>query len=70
MSYCIHFTSGDFDYVPVNKTVSFESDLSQCVDILIVNDELIEVNESFTVNLMSGNEIVSSTRIIITSNSK
>jgi hypothetical protein len=58
---------GNFDYVPVNETVSFENELSQCVDILIVNDELVEGNESFTVDLMRGNETVSSVHVIISS---
>ena len=70
MNYCISFTSGNFDFVPVNETVSFKNELSQCVDILIVNDELVEGNESFTVDLMSGNETVSSIHVIISSDSK
>ena len=65
-----YFTSGNFDYVPVNKTVSFESELSQCVDILIVNDDLTEADESFIVNLLSGSDVVSSAHVIISSNSK
>ena len=62
------FVSANFDYVPVNKTVSFESELSQCVDILIVNDDLIEAKETFTVSLLSGREAVSSVNVIITNN--
>ena len=38
--------------------------------ILIVNDELAEGNESFTVDLMSGHDTVSFVHVIISSDSK
>ena len=62
---------GNFDYVPVNKTISFDgSEPSQCVDILIVNDELTEGDESFAVDVMTGNVLLSSTNVIISGNSE
>ena len=64
------FLSGSFDYVPVNKTVSFSSDQLQCVSVSVVSDELSEGQESFTVNLISGGVVVSSALVIISSNSE
>ena len=59
------------DYVPVNKTISFDgSEPSQCVEILIVNDELTEGVESFAVDVMTGNVLLSSTNVIISGNSE
>ena len=62
---------GNFDYVAVNKTISFDgSEPSQCVEILIVNDELTEGVESFAVDVMTGNVLLSSTNVIISGNSE
>ena len=62
---------GNFDYVPVNKTISLDgSEPSQCVEILIVNDELTEGDESFAVDVMTGNVLLSSTNVIISGNSE
>ena len=62
--------SGNFDYVPVNETVVFESEQSQWVDIQIVNDGLIEGNESLAVDVLIGNVTVTSTNFIIAGNSE
>ena len=62
--------SGYFDYVPVNETVVFESRQSRWIEIQIVQDELAEGDENFTVDVLIGNKTLSSTNIIITRNSE
>ena len=63
-------SAANSDYVPVNKTVSFESEQRQCVSIQIINDELTEGEERFKVVLMKDGEILSSACVIISSNSE
>ena len=48
----------------------FENEQSQWVDIQIINDELAEGDESLRVDVLIGNVTVSSTNIIIASNSE
>jgi hypothetical protein len=59
---------GNFDYIPISETVVFENEQSQWVDIQIINDELAEGDESLRVDVLIGNVTVSSTNIIIASN--
>ena len=63
-------SSGHFDYVPVNKTVSFHGSQVHCVNIQIVNDELIESDESFYVEVMVGSRTLVFLQVIITQDSE
>ena len=63
-------SSGHFDYVPVNKTVSFSGSQVHCVNIQIVNDELTETDESFYVEVMVESRKLVSLLVIISSNSE
>ena len=63
-------SSGHFDYVPVNKTVSFNGSQVHCVNIQIVNDELTENDESFYVEVMVESRKLVSLLVIISSNSE
>ena len=59
------YPAGNFDYVPVNKEVSFDQGDTQCVDIQIINDGLTEGDEVFAVDLMNGNTILTFASVII-----
>ena len=63
-------SSGHFDYVPVNKTVSFHGSQVHCVNIQIVNDELTETDESFYVEVMVESRKLVSLLVVIFSNSE
>ena len=63
-------SSGHFDYVPVNKTVSFHGSQVHCVNIQIVHDELTETEESFYVEVMVESRKLVSLLVIISSNSE
>ena len=63
-------SSGHFDYVPVNKTVSFHGSQVHCVNIQIVNDELTETDEGFYVEVMVESRKLVSLRVIISHNSE
>ena len=61
---------GHFDYVPVNKTVSFHGRQVHCVNIQIVNDELTENDERFYVEVMVESRKLVSLLVIISQDSK
>ena len=63
---------GNFDYVGVDETVSFDKAdrLSQCVNISIVSDGLTENDESFVVRILNGTFILTTATVIIRNNSK
>ena len=63
-------SSGHFDYVPVNKTVSFHGSQVHCVNIKIVNHELTENDESFYVEVMVESRKLVSLLVVISSNSE
>ena len=58
-------SSGHFDYVPVNKTVSFNGSQVHCVNIQIVNDELTENDERFYVQVVVESRQLLSLQVII-----
>ena len=58
-------SSGHFDYVPVNKTVSFHGSQVHCVNIQIVNDELTENDERLYVEVMVESRKLLSLQVII-----
>ena len=51
--------------MPINKEVSFEQGDTQCVDIQIINDGLVEREEGFAVDLMNGNTILTFAAVFI-----
>ena len=67
---CCGLCSGNFDYSPINKSVSFTGEQPQCVDVQIVNDELKEEERYFSVDLIYGSVLLSSARVIIRNNSE
>ena len=63
-------SSGHFDYVPVNKIVSFHGSQVHCVNIQIVNDELIETDERFYVEVVLEIRRLLSIQVIISQDSE
>jgi hypothetical protein len=59
---------GNFDYDPVTEVVVFERGQSHCVMIEIFSDGLAEGEEDFTVVLLLGSIVKSSTTVIIARN--
>ena len=52
--------------MPLERNVKFyQGGLNQCVTITIINDELAEGMESFSVRVYSGLQIVSETTVTI-----
>ena len=68
---CISISSsGHFDYVPVNKTVSFHGRRAHCVIIQIVNDQLTENDERFYVEVVFKSRKLLSLQVTIFHNSE
>ena len=63
-------SSGHFDYVPVDKTVSFHGSQVHCVNIQIVNDELTENDERFYVEVVVESRKLLSMQVIISQDSE
>ena len=57
--------AGNFDYVPVDKEVLFGHGDTQCVDIQLLNDGLVERVEAFIVDLMNGSVILTSALVFV-----
>ena len=74
---CLLYTIDPSDYISVNDSVTFEpqpdgQSSPQCTDITIVNDELLEGDETFTVEIQNPSQgvlpdpMASSATVIIT----
>ena len=60
MLICILDHTAAFDYVPLSLEIQFNNSLArQCLDITVINDTILEFNESFFVNLDTSDSNVS-----------